>query len=211
MKIFIDTANTQQIKEIASLGVVYGVTTNPSLVAKEKRDFKEVIKEITTLIDGPISAEAISLDWEGMVEEGLELSKIHKNIVVKLPITLDGLKACKKLSDLGIKVNMTLIFTTNQALLAARAGAAYVSPFVGRLDDTGIDGIELIKEIREIFDKQKISTEIIGASIRNPFHVKEAAKAGADIGTLPYDVILSMVKHPLTDIGIKKFMSDWNK
>lgn len=211
MKIFIDTANTQQIKEIVSLGVVYGVTTNPSLVAKEKRDFKEVIKEITTLIDGPISAEVISLDWEGMVEEGLELSKIHKNIVVKLPITLDGLKACKKLSDLGIKVNMTLIFTTNQALLAARAGAAYVSPFVGRLDDTGIDGIELIKEIREIFDKQKISTEIIGASIRNPFHVKEAAKAGADIGTLPYDVILSMVKHPLTDIGIKKFMSDWNK
>lgn len=211
MKIFIDTANTDEIREAASLGVVYGVTTNPSLVAKENRDFKEVIKEITTIVDGPISAEVISLDWENMVKEGKELASIHKNIVIKLPTTLDGLKACKKFSEMGIKTNLTLIFTANQALLAARAGASYVSPFVGRLDDTGVDGIELIKEIREIFDKHEIKTEIIGASIRNPLHAKEAAKAGAHIGTLPYKVILSMIKHPLTDAGIEKFLADWNK
>lgn len=211
MKIFIDTANVKEIKEAGDLGVVYGVTTNPSLVAKEKRNFKEVIEEITTIIDGPISAEVISLDWENMIKEGKELAAIHKNIVIKLPTTLDGLKACKKFSEMGIKTNLTLIFTANQALLAARAGASYVSPFVGRLDDTGIDGITLIKEIREIFDKHNISTEIIGASIRNTLHAKEAAKAGAHIGTLPYNVIVSMIKHPLTDAGIEKFISDWNK
>lgn len=211
MKIFIDTANIEEIREAESLGVVYGVTTNPSLVAKEKRDFKEIIKEITEIVDGPISAEVISLDWENMVKEGEELATIHKNIVVKLPTTLDGLKACKKLSDKGIKTNLTLIFTANQAILAARAGAAYVSPFIGRLDDTGVDGVSLIKEIREIFDKHKISAEIIGASVRNPLHVKEVAKAGAHIGTLPYKVILSMINHPLTDAGIEKFMADWNK
>ncbi len=211
MKIFIDTANVDEIREAASLGVVYGVTTNPSLVAKEKRDFKEVIKEITTIVDGPISAEVISLEWEKMVEEGKELASIHKNIVIKLPTTLDGLKACKKFSEIGIKTNLTLVFTANQALLAARAGATYVSPFIGRLDDTGVDGIALIKEIREIFDKHNITTEIIGASIRNPLHAKEAAKAGADIGTLPYKVIVSMIKHPLTDAGIEKFLADWNK
>lgn len=211
MKIFIDTANVDEIREAASLGVVYGVTTNPSLVAKEKRDFKEVIKEITTIVDGPISAEVISLEWEKMVEEGKELASIHKNIVIKLPTTLDGLKACKKFSEIGIKTNLTLVFTANQALLAARAGATYVSPFIGRLDDTGVDGIALIREIREIFDKHNITTEIIGASIRNPLHAKEAAKAGADIGTLPYKVIVSMIKHPLTDAGIEKFLADWNK
>lgn len=211
MKIFIDTANIEEIREAESLGVVYGVTTNPSLVAKEKRDFKEIIKEITEIVDGPISAEVISLDWENMVKEGEELAEIHKNIVVKLPTTLDGLKACKKLSDKGIKTNLTLIFTANQAILAARAGAAYVSPFIGRLDDTGVDGVSLIKEIREIFDKHEISAEIIGASVRNPLHVKEVAKAGAHIGTLPYKVILSMINHPLTDAGIEKFMADWNK
>ncbi len=211
MKIFIDTANIEEIREAESLGVIYGVTTNPSLVAKEKRDFKEIIKEITEIVDGPISAEVISLDWKNMVREGEEFAKIHKNIVVKLPTTLDGLKACKKLSDKGIKTNLTLIFTANQAILAARAGATYVSPFIGRLDDTGVDGVGLIKEIREIFDKHKISVEIIGASIRNSLHVKEIAKAGAHIGTLPYKVILSMINHPLTDAGVEKFISDWNK
>lgn len=211
MKIFIDTANVEEIREAEALGVVYGVTTNPSLVAKENRDFKEVIKEITTIVDGPISAEVISLDWENMVKEGKELASIHKNIVIKLPTTLDGLKACKKFNEMGIKTNLTLVFTANQALLAARAGATYVSPFVGRLDDTGVDGIALIKEIREIFDKHNISTEIIGASVRNPLHVNEIAKAGAHIGTLPYKVIVAMIKHPLTDAGIEKFLADWNK
>lgn len=211
MKIFIDTANVEEIREAASLGVVYGVTTNPSLVAKENRDFKEVIKEITEIVDGPISAEVIALNWENMVKEGKELAAIHKNIVIKLPTTLDGLKACKKFSDMGIRTNLTLVFTANQALLAARAGATYVSPFVGRLDDTGVDGIALIREIRAIFDKHNISTEIIGASVRNPLHVNEIAKAGAHIGTLPYKVILSMVNHPLTDAGIEKFLADWNK
>lgn len=211
MKIFIDTANVEEIREAASLGVVYGVTTNPSLVAKEKRDFTEVIKEITEIVDGPVSAEVIALDWENMVKEGKELAAIHKNIVIKLPTTLDGLKACKKFSDMGIRTNLTLVFTANQALLAARAGATYVSPFVGRLDDTGVDGIALIREIREIFDKHNISTEIIGASVRNPLHVNEIAKAGAHIGTLPYKVILSMINHPLTDAGIEKFLADWNK
>lgn len=211
MKIFIDTANIDEIKQAEELGVIAGVTTNPSLIAKENQDFKEIIKKITDIVDGPISAEVIALNYEDMIKEGKELAAIHKNIVVKLPTTLDGLKACKKLTSLGIKTNLTLIFTANQALLAARSGASYVSPFVGRLDDTGVDGISLIKEIREIFDIHKIKTEIIGASIRNPLHSKEAAKAGAHIGTLPYKVIVSMIQHPLTDAGIEKFLKDWNK
>lgn len=211
MKLFIDTANVEEIKMANELGVISGVTTNPSLVSKENKDFEEIIKEITGIVDGPISAEVISLESSGMVEEGKKLAQIHKNIVVKLPTTLEGLKACHALTKEGIKTNLTLIFTANQALLAARAGASYVSPFVGRLDDIGVNGMDLIKEIREIFDKHSIKTEIIAASIRNPLHAKEAAKAGADIGTVPYKVIEGMIKHHLTDAGISKFLSDWNK
>ena len=211
MQIFIDTANIDEIKAAEELGIIAGVTTNPSLISKEKGKFEDIIKEITTIVNGPISAEVISLESDKMIEEGKELAKIHKNIVIKLPTTLDGLKACKILTKVGIKTNLTLIFSANQALLAARAGATYVSPFVGRLDDIGIDGIELIKEIREIFDKHEIKTKIIGASIRNPLHAKEVAKAGAHIGTLPYKTIKEMIKHHLTDAGIEKFIADWNK
>lgn len=211
MKIFIDTANIEEIREAESYGILAGVTTNPSLIAKENGDFKKIIEEITSIVDGPISAEVISLDAEGMIKEGTELAKIHKNIVIKLPTTFEGLKACKKFKEMGIKTNLTLIFSTTQALLAARAGATYVSPFVGRLDDTGVDGIELISKIRAIFDIHKIETEIIGASIRNLLHVESIAMAGADIGTLPFKVIQDMIKHPLTDAGIEKFISDWNK
>lgn len=211
MKIFIDTANLDEIREAESYGILAGVTTNPSLVAKENGDFKKIIKEITEIVDGPISAEVLSLEADKMIEEGIELSKIHKNVVIKLPTTFEGLKACKKFKELGIKTNLTLIFTLNQALLAARAGATYVSPFIGRLEDTGVNGVELIKNIRETFDKHGIITEIIGASIRNSFHVEEIAKAGADIGTLPFKVIQSMIKHPLTDAGIEKFLEDWKK
>jgi transaldolase len=211
MKIFIDTANIEEIRKAESYGILAGVTTNPSLIAKENGDFKKIIEEITSIVDGPISAEVISLDAEGMIKEGTELAKIHKNIVIKLPTTFEGLKACKKFKEMGIKTNLTLIFSTTQALLAARAGATYVSPFVGRLDDTGVDGIELISKIRAIFDIHKIETEIIGASIRNLLHVESIAMAGADIGTLPFKVIQDMIKHPLTDAGIEKFISDWNK
>ena len=211
MKIFIDTANIDEIKDAASMGVVYGVTTNPSLIAKEGKKFEDVIAEICTIVDGPISAEVISLEAPKMVEEAKELVKIHKNVVIKLPMTKEGLKACKELTDMGIKTNVTLIFTANQALLAARAGATYVSPFLGRLDDIGVDGIGLIKEIAEIFDIHQIPTEIIAASIRNPLHAKEAAKAGAHIGTIPYGVLMKMTEHPLTDAGIEKFLKDWNK
>lgn len=211
MKLFIDTANIEEIKKANELGVISGVTTNPSLVSKENKNFEEIIEEISNIVDGPISAEVISLESSGMVEEGKKLAKIHKNIVIKLPTTLEGLKACKVLTKEGIKTNLTLIFTANQALLAAKAGASYVSPFVGRLDDIGVNGIDLIKEIREIFDKHNIKTEIIAASIRNPLHVKEAAKAGAHIATIPYKVIDGMTKHHLTDAGIAKFLSDWNK
>ena len=199
MKIFIDTANLNEIKEAESYGILAGVTTNPSLVAKENGDFKKIITEITEIVDGPISAEVLSL------------AKIHKNVVIKLPTTFEGLKACKKFKELGIKTNLTLVFTLNQALLAARAGASYVSPFIGRLEDTGVDGVQLIKDIRETFDKHGITTEIIGASIRNPLHVEKVAKAGAHIGTLPFKVIQSMIKHPLTDAGIEKFLEDWKK
>ena len=211
MKIFIDTANLEEIRKAESYGIVAGVTTNPSLIAKEHGDFKKIIEEITSIVDGPISAEVISLEAEGMIKEGIELAKIHKNIVIKLPTTFEGLKACKKFKELDIKTNLTLVFTLSQALLAARAGASYVSPFIGRLEDTGADGVELIKKIRKVFEIHHIETEIIGASIRNPYHVEEIAEAGAHIGTLPFKVIESMIKHPLTDVGIEKFIADWNK
>ena len=209
MRFFIDTANIEEIKEANELGVICGVTTNPSLIAKEGRDFIEVVKEISTIVDGPISAEVISLDHKGMVEEADKLSKIHKNIVIKLPMTLEGLKATKILSQKGIKTNVTLIFSETQALLAARAGATYVSPFVGRLDDIGQDGLSLIEEIVDIFNVNAIETEIIVASVRNPIHVAQAARMGADIATVPYKVIAQMTKHPLTDKGIENFLKDW--
>ena len=209
MKFFIDTANVEEIKQANDLGVICGVTTNPSLIAKEGRDFIEVVKEISTIVDGPISAEVISLDHKGMVEEADKLAKIHKNIVIKLPMTLEGLKATKILSQKGIKTNVTLIFSATQALLAARAGATYVSPFVGRLDDIGQDGLSLIEEIVDIFNVNAIETEIIVASVRNPIHVSQAARMGADIATVPYKVITQMAKHPLTDKGIENFLKDW--
>ncbi|MFR5746770.1 MAG: fructose-6-phosphate aldolase [Romboutsia timonensis] len=209
MRFFIDTANIEEIKEANELGVICGVTTNPSLIAKEGRDFIEVVKEISTIVDGPISAEVISLDHKGMVEEADKLSKIHKNIVIKLPMTLEGLKATKILSQKGIKTNLTLIYSATQALLAARAGATYVSPFVGRLDDIGQDGLSLIEEIVDIFNVNAIETEIIVASVRNPIHVAQAARMGADIATVPYKVITQMTKHPLTDKGIENFLKDW--
>ena len=209
MRFFIDTANIEEIKEANELGVICGVTTNPSLIAKEGRDFIEVVKEISTIVDGPISAEVISLEHKGMVEEADKLSKIHKNIVIKLHMTLEGLKATKILSQKGIKTNVTLIFSATQALLAARAGATYVSPFVGRLDDIGQDGLSLIEEIVDIFNVNAIETEIIVASVRNPIHVAQAARMGADIATVPYKVITQMTKHPLTDKGIENFLKDW--
>jgi transaldolase len=209
MKLFIDTANTEEIKEANDLGVICGVTTNPSLIAKEGRDFKTVINEITEIVDGPISAEVISLDADGMVKEALSLAEINKNIVIKIPMTLEGLKAVKRLTAKGIKTNVTLIFSASQALLAARAGATYVSPFLGRLDDIDCDGMHLIEDIVAIFKEHDIKTEIISASIRNPMHVTDAAKIGAHIATVPYNVIMQMIKHPLTDAGIAKFLKDW--
>lgn len=211
MKLFIDTANTEEIKAAADLGVICGVTTNPTLIAKEGKVFKDVIKEITTIVDGPISAEVVALDSKGMVDEALELSKIHPNIVIKIPMTTEGLKATKQLTSLGINTNVTLIFSATQALLAARAGATYVSPFVGRLDDISDSGIDLVADIAEIFGIHGISTEIIAASIRGPQDVTDSAKAGAHIATVPYKVIMQMTKHPLTDAGLAKFMEDWNK
>jgi len=211
LQIFLDTANTDEIRKASELGVISGVTTNPSLVAKEGRDFKQVVKEITEIVDGPISAEAVSLDADKMLAEAIELSQIHPNIVVKLPITENGLKVTKECSKRGIKTNLTLVFSANQALLAALAGATYVSPFVGRIDDTGHDGIKLIYDIVEIFNNYGIDTQIISASIRHPIHVLESAKAGADIATVPPKVLAQMVKHPLTDIGIEKFLSDWKQ
>ena len=193
------------------MGIICGVTTNPSLIAKEGRDFNEVIKEITSIVNGPISGEVISEDADGMINEGREIAKIHKNMIVKIPMTSEGLKAVKVLSSEGIKTNVTLIFSANQALLAANAGAAYVSPFLGRLDDISMDGIELIRTIAEIFKIHRIKTEIIAASIRNPIHVIESARAGADIATVPYNIIKQMIKHPLTDQGLEKFKADWKK
>ena len=209
MKFFIDTADVKEIREAHALGLVDGVTTNPSLIAKSGRKFKDVIKEIVSIVDGPISAEVISLDAPGMIKEAKELVKIHKNIVIKLPMTPEGLKACKALTDKGIKTNVTLIFTSMQALLAAKAGATYVSPFVGRLDDISQDGMGIIEEIRTIFDNYGYMSEIIVASIRNPIHVLNSALIGADICTIPYSVMLQLSKHPLTDAGIKKFLEDW--
>jgi transaldolase len=209
MKFFIDTADVKEIREAHALGLVDGVTTNPSLIAKSGRKFKDVIKEIVSIVDGPISAEVISLDAPGMIKEGKELAKIHKNIVVKVPMTPEGLKATKALTALKIKTNVTLIFTSMQALLAAKAGATYVSPFVGRLDDISQDGMGIIEEIRTIFDNYGYSSEIIVASVRNPIHVLNSALIGADVATIPYSVMLQLSKHPLTDAGIKKFLEDW--
>lgn len=211
MKFFIDTANVEDIKKANDMGVICGVTTNPSLIAKEGRVFEEVIAEIASIVDGPISGEvrATTTDAESMIREGREIAKIHKNMVVKIPMTVEGLKAVKVLSSEGIKTNVTLIFTANQALLAARAGASYVSPFLGRLDDISTKGIDLAAEIAEMFDVAGIETEIIAASVRNPIHVTECALAGADIATVPYKVIEQMTHHPLTDAGIEKFKQDY--
>lgn len=211
MKFFIDTANTKEIKEAWDLGVIDGVTTNPSLISKENKKPKALLKEICEIVDGPVSAEAVSLKAEEMIEEAKELSKIHKNIVVKIPMTRDGLKATKKLSELKIKINVTLIFSPSQALLAAKAGATYVSPFVGRLDDISHYGMEIVNQILEIYDNYNFDTEIIVASIRNPLHVVEAARMGAHVATIPFSVIEQLLKHPLTDIGIAKFLKDWEK
>lgn len=211
MKFFIDTANVEDIRKANDMGVICGVTTNPSLIAKEGRDFNEVIKEITSIVDGPISGEvkATTVDAEGMIREGREIAVIHPNMVVKIPMTVEGLKAVKVLSAEGIKTNVTLIFTANQALLAAEAGATYVSPFLGRLDDINQPGIELVRTIAEIFAVYGYETEIIAASVRNPIHVTDCALAGADIATVPYKVIEQMTKHPLTDQGIEKFQADY--
>lgn len=210
MKFFIDTANVDEIRKANDMGVICGVTTNPSLIAKSGRDFNEVIKEITSIVDGPISGEvkATTEDAEGMIKEGREIAAIHPNMVVKIPMTVEGLKATKVLSAEGIKVNVTLIFSANQALLAARAGAAFVSPFLGRLDDISQPGVQLIEDIVAIFSNYDIRTEIICASVRNPIHVTDCAMAGADIATVPYKVIEQMVHHPLTDAGIAKFKAD---
>ena len=211
MKFFIDTAKVEDIKKANDMGIICGVTTNPSLIAKEGRDFNEVIKEITSIVDGPISGEvkATTTDAEGMIKEGREIAAIHPNMVVKIPMTAEGLKAVKVLSAEGIKTNVTLIFTANQALLAARAGATYVSPFLGRLDDISTDGVELIETIADMFAVADISTEIIAASVRHPIHVTQCALAGADIATVPYGVLEKMIQHPLTDAGIEKFKKDY--
>ena len=209
MKLFIDTANVTDIRKANELGVICGVTTNPSLIAKEGLVFEEVIKEISSIVDGPISAEVITLEASKMVEEGTTLAQIHPNIVIKIPMCEEGLKATKQLTEKGIKTNVTLIFSAQQALLAARAGATYVSPFIGRLDDIGFNGMSLIEDTAEIFEIHGISTEIIAASVRHPIHVLEAAKAGAHIATIPYSVITQMIHHPLTSSGIEKFLADW--
>ena len=213
MRFFIDTANVEEIRKANDMGVICGVTTNPSLIAKEGRDLNEVLKEITSIVDGPISGEvkATTTDAEGMIAEGREIAKIHPNMVVKIPMTAEGLKAVKVLSTEGVKTNVTLIFTANQALLAARAGASYVSPFLGRLDDISVVGAELVEEIVEMFAVSGIETQVIAASIRNPIHVTECALAGADIATVPYKVIEQMTHHPLTDAGIEKFQADYKK
>ncbi|MBQ1810575.1 MAG: fructose-6-phosphate aldolase [Erysipelotrichaceae bacterium] len=213
MRLFIDTANVDEIREAAEMGIICGVTTNPSLIAKEGRDFNEVIKEITSIVDGPISGEvkATTTDAKGMIAEGRAIAKIHPNMIVKIPMTTEGLKAVKVLSAEGVKTNVTLVFSANQALLAARAGATYVSPFLGRLDDINERGIDLIDQIVTIFRNADIETQIIAASIRTPIHVTDCALAGADIATVPYKVLMTMFKHPLTDAGIKKFQDDYRK
>lgn len=211
MKFFLDTANVDEIREAASMGLLDGVTTNPSLVAKEGRDFREVLKEIVTLVNGPISAEVTTTDPDEMVAQGRDLAKIHPNIVIKLPLTVEGLKACKTLRGEDIRTNVTLCFSASQALLAAKAGASYISPFIGRLDDISHEGMDLIRQIRVIYDNYDYDTEILAASIRHPLHVVDAAIAGADVATLPFKVLGQLVKHPLTDIGQEKFLADWEK
>ena len=211
MKFFIDTANVNEIREAASFGLVDGVTTNPSLVAKEGKDFRKLLEEICSIVDGPISAEVVSLEFDGMMKEAHELSKIHHNIVIKLPLILEGLKAAKALKAEGIHTNVTLCFSANQALLAAKAGASYVSPFIGRLDDIGHDGMELIEQIMTIYNNYQYETEVIVASVRHPMHVTQAALIGADICTIPFKVMEQLAKHPLTESGIEKFLADWKK
>ncbi|MDD4308110.1 MAG: fructose-6-phosphate aldolase [Thermoplasmata archaeon] len=211
MKIFLDTANVEQIREANAWGIIDGVTTNPSLIAREGRDFREVVEEICTIVNGPISAEVISLDAPGMVKEGRELAKIHENINIKVPMTPEGLKAVKEFSARGIKTNVTLVFSANQALLAAKAGATFVSPFVGRIDDTGHDGMQVVRDIVQIYLNYAYDTEVIAASVRHPIHVLEAAKAGAHISTIPWNVLQQMTKHPQTDLGIAAFLKDWEK
>ncbi len=211
MKFFIDTANIDEIKEAAAMGILDGVTTNPSLVSKEGKDFKTLLDEILEVVDGPVSAEVISTDYEGMMKEARELAAIHKNIVVKIPLIKDGIKAVKSLSAENIQTNVTLCFSPSQALLAAKAGATYISPFVGRLDDISHDGMALIEQIVTIYENYGYHTEVLVASIRNPLHLVDAAMMGADVATIPFKVITQLFKHPLTDIGIEKFLSDWKK
>lgn len=211
MKFFADTADVKEIRELADLGLLDGVTTNPSLIAKSGRQFKEVVAEICAIVDGPVSAEVVALDYDGMMREAADLRKIARNVTIKVPLTLDGLKACKALSSDGCMVNVTLCFSANQALLAAKAGASFISPFIGRLDDIHLDGTELIAEIRQIYDNYAFDTEILAASIRTPLHVKQVALIGADVATCPPAVIKALVKHPLTDKGIEQFLADWKK
>jgi transaldolase len=211
MKFFIDTANIGEIKQAVEMGMVDGVTTNPSLVAKEGRKFEEVLKDICKIVDGPVSAEVVSLEAKGMVAEGKKLAKIGDNIVIKVPMTVDGLKAVKMFAAVGIRTNVTLVFSTSQALLAAKAGAAFISPFVGRLDDISENGMDMINDVMTILDNYGFASEVIVASVRHPMHVVEAALIGADIATIPYKVIEQLAKHPLTDIGIEKFLADWKK
>jgi transaldolase len=211
MKFFIDTADVGEIREAASLGVLDGVTTNPSLVAKTGREQTEVLRDIVSLVNGPISAEVTAVDRDGMLEQGYTLAKIHPNIVIKVPLTKDGLQACKKFRAEGIKVNVTLCFSASQALIAAKAGATYISPFVGRLDDISHEGMELIRQIRAIYDNYDFPTEILAASLRHPLHVVDSALAGADVATMPFNVVMQLIKHPLTDIGLEKFLADYRK
>jgi transaldolase len=212
MKFFVDTADVAEIKELAATGLLDGVTTNPSLVAKAKRDFKEIIAEICALVPGPVSAEVAATDVEGMLKEGRALARIAKNVTVKVPLTFDGLKACRKLTDDGTMVNVTLCFSANQALLAAKAGATFISPFVGRLDDAGQDGMELVREIRTVYDNYPdLRTQILAASIRNVTHVKQAAMIGADVATVPPAILRALIHHPLTDKGLELFLADWKK
>lgn len=211
MKFFIDTANIDEIKDAHAMGMVDGVTTNPSLIAKEAGEFTDIIREICSIVEGPVSAEVISLDYDGMVKEARELAKIADNIVVKIPMTVDGLKAVRTLTNEGIKTNVTLIFSATQALMAAKAGATYASPFVGRIDDLALDGMNLIEEIAEIYSNYMFDTQIIVASVRNPLHVLSSALIGADIATIPHKVLSALASHPLTDRGIESFMADWKK
>lgn len=211
MQIFIDSAEVSELKKGADTGLVDGCTTNPTLAAKAGRDYNDVLKEICSIIKGPVSAETISLDADGMVKEGIAFSKIAKNIVVKVPMTVEGMKACQRLTKKEIKVNVTLVFSANQALLAAKSGAFMVSPFVGRLDDIGKIGMDVVREIKQVYDNYKFTTQILVASVRNPIHVLDAAKIGADIATVPYSVFEQLFKHSLTDVGIKKFLEDWEK